>query len=162
MAYVTLVSDYKSPFRKRKLEDKKYLAAMAAGYKLEKDGKRPDINTRNLMAGKVGNVIAAIKKYNEIQYDEDFETLLSVKTLISDIRKFNDKKDKTILELEKAVVLTTGKLDKLVSTKKALEDILDLRDEPPTTPDGVSPIEGDDIVDEGSLSILEKVNQGII
>ena len=163
MDYCALLTDYKSPFRKLKLEDRKYHAAMAAGYKLEKDGKRPDMNARNLMADKVGNVIAAIKKYNEIQYDEDFETLLSVKGLITDIRKFNEKKDKNIQELEKAVNLTTGKLDKLVQTKKALEDILELREEVPTSPNSEFALgEEEGVTDESQLSVLEKLNQGMI
>jgi len=164
MDYVALATDYKSPFRKLAIEDKKYQAAMVAGYKLKKDGKAPDTNTANLLNDKVGNVVAAIKRYKELMRDEDREVDLSIGKLIEDIRVLNSKENKTALEIEKAVNLTTGKLDKLLETRRKVREILELREEPPTTPNGtaLSLEEGDDVVDEGTLSVLEKLNQGMI
>lgn len=164
--YVALLTDYKSPFRKLGIEDKKYQAAVTAGYKLEKDGKRLDMNGRNLVAGKVGNVEAAIKKYRELQKDEDYETLLSLSVLIGQIRDLNAKPDKTVLELEKAVAISTGKLDKLVETKKKLENIIEKREDFPTeaqdNPGAFLADPDDEFVSESSLSVLDKVNAGIL
>src|SRR5688572_32345531 len=67
MRYVILATDYKSPMRKLNAADKKTRAAMEAGYKMEKDGKRLDMNGRNLIAGKNEKVEKAIKKYKILQ-----------------------------------------------------------------------------------------------
>jgi hypothetical protein len=162
MTYVILVSDYKTPFRKLAIEDKKYYSAVEAGYKLEKDGKRLDMNARNLVAGKVGAVEGAIKYYiNSLQKDEDYEALRSIGILIAQIVELNAKPEKTIVELEKAVTLTVGKLDKLIETKKRLEEILDMREDPIMTTSLGTP-DDPDTVDESTLSTLSKVNQGIL
>lgn len=161
MRYVILSTDYKSPFRKLSPEDRKYQAAVTAGYKFEKGStKLLDINARNVVAGKVGTIIAAINKYNAIQKDEDYETLQSVNMLISQIREFNNNPDKTILELEKCVNLVTGKLDKLIETKKKIEAILELRDEEQVDPSlGLEPSgDAEAALDEESLPFLSRYN----
>lgn len=163
MTYVILVADYKSPFRKRAIEDRKYYAAVEAGYKMEKDGKRLDMNGRNLVAGKVANVEAAIRYYREtLQRDEDYEALLSIGMLIAQIRELNAKPEKTVAELEKAVTLTVGKLDKLIETKKRLEEILDMREDAVTDVASGDASDDPDITDESDLPTLSKVNQGIL
>jgi hypothetical protein len=164
MSYVILVADYKTPFRKLSLEDKKYHAAIESGYKLEKDGKRLDMNARNLVAGKVGAVEAAIRYYREsLQKDEDYETLLSIGTLIAQIRELNAKPEKSIPELEKAVGLTIGKLDKLVETKKRLEEILDMREDHVAETQAAGTGEDTDgVIDEDNLPTLSRINEGLI
>jgi len=157
MRYVILSTDYSSPFRKMTVEDRNHQAAVTAGYKYEKDGTRLDMNARNLVEGKTGSVQAAIKKYREIQHDDDYETLQSVSKLIADVRAFNNKKDKNVNELDKAVSMTTGKLDKLMATKKAIEDIIGARENLPTDPKE-NIVADNDLVDEGSLSLLDKEN----
>lgn len=161
MQYVVLATDYRSPFRKLTIEDRKKEAALSAGYKLETTGKRLDNNARNLVQGKVGNVEAAVKKYRELQRDEDYETLLSLSTLIAQVREANNLPNKNMADLKAVVDMNIGKLDKLMKTKKELEDILEMREDEPLTDQTIASIE-DDTVDEGSLSILAKVNQGII
>lgn len=162
MVYVILVADYKTPFRKISLDDKKYHSALAAGFKLEKDGKRLDMNARNLISGKVPSVEAAIQYYREtLQKDEDYETLLSVGTLIAQIRELNAKPEKTIQELEKAVTLTVGKLDKLIETKKKIEEIIGMREDAVSENQAGAP-EDPDTVDESTLPTLSKLNQGLI
>jgi hypothetical protein len=74
MLYVILAVDYKSPFRKLAPLDRKAKAAQEAGWKMEADGKRLDMNGRNLVNGKVASVERAIKKYNMLQKNEDYET----------------------------------------------------------------------------------------
>lgn len=159
MTYVVLATDYKTPFRKLPIEQRKYYAALEAGYKLEKDGKRLDNNARNLVNGNTGSVEAAIKKYMILQRDEDYETLLSVSNLIAQIRDFNNKPDKTKDELKAAVEMNVSKLDKLIETKKKIEDILDMREDPvmPNTDN-----ESDSMVEDDNLSLLAQVNMGKI
>jgi hypothetical protein len=157
MAYVMLSTDYKSPFRKLSSDEKRYQAAVAAGYKFQEGTTRLDTNGKNLVAGKVGTVAAAITKYNEIQKDEDYETLLSVSLLISQIRELNNKTDKTVKELETAVNLNVGKLDKLIETKKRLEEILDMRDEEEIDPSLNQ--QGDDgTINVDDLPLLSQLN----
>lgn len=160
MVYTILVTDFKSPFRKLSLEEKKEKAAITAGFKLEKDGKRLDMNARNLVQGKVGTVEAGIKKYKELQRDEDYETLLSLSALISQIRAMNNKSDKDVAELAKVVDMNL-KLSKLVEEKRKIEEILDLREDAPSDPTG-SIQDDDESVDESNLPVLSLLNQGII
>ncbi len=159
MTYVILATDYKSPFKKLSADERKFQAALSAGYKLDHTGKRLDTNGRNLVQGKVGTVVAAINKYNDLQKDDDYETLLSVTLLISQIRELNNRPDKTVAELEKAVNLNVGKLDKLVETKKKLEQILDMREEEEIDPSLGGDSTGDDgLVNQDDLPLLSQIN----
>ncbi len=160
MSFVILSTDYKTPFRKQDIDKQKYLAALESGYKLEKDGKRLDMNGRNVVAGKDGRVEAARTYYkSELDKDDDYATLLSLSTLISQIREFNNKPDKTPNDLTIAVNLNVGRLDKLMETKKKLEEILDMREDSPAP---ASLPQDDDTIDESQLSVLAKVNEGIL
>lgn len=152
--YVAFATDYRSPFRKLAPEERRLQAALTAGYKYQKDGKRPDTNTRSLIEGKTTAVIAAIRKYNELQKDEDYETLLSISTLIGQIRELNAKKDKNLNELEKAVKMTS-QLKPLMETKKHLEDLLEFREDP--VPTGTI-VEDDGLISEEHLSLLDQEN----
>lgn len=160
MTFVILTADYKSPFRKLTPEDRKLQAALIAGYKMEPDGKRPDTNTRNLINGKTTNVEAALKKYNELQRDEDYETLISLNKLIGQIREFNNKPDKTATELKTAVDMNVQKLDKLIETKQKIEELLDMREEEPAKLTSTPAVALS--VDEENLPFLAKVNAGMI
>ncbi len=161
MVYIILATDYRSPFRKQSIEERKHQSAIAAGYKLETTGKRLDNNARNLVQGKVGNVEAGIKKYRELQRDEDYETLLSLSSLIAQVRDANNLPNKSMNDLKAVVDMNIGKLDKLMKTKKELEDVLEMREDEPLQDQTIAPDE-DGTVDEGSLSILAKQNQGLI
>ena len=159
MTYVILTSDYKTPFRKQEPEQQRYLAAIESGYKLEKDGKRLDMNGRNVVAGKDGRVEAARTYYrNELDKDDDYASLLSLNALMAQIRNLNNKPDKNYQELAAAVNLNVDKLDKLMATKKKLEEILDMRDEAPAP----VVLEDEGTIDASQLSLLAQVNEGII
>lgn len=161
MKYVILATDYKSPFRKLSIEERRSQAALAAGYKLEGSGKRLDTNARNLVDGKVGNVEAAIKRYRELQKDEDYETLLSLSALIAQIREANNTPNKSMADLKVVVEMNIGKLDKLMQTKRELENILDMREDQQVAPN-IASSSDEDSIDERSLPILAQLNQGII
>lgn len=154
MTYVALCTDYSGPFRKLSAEECKFQAALEAGYKLEKGTTRLDSNGRSLVGGKVGAVEAAIKRYKELQKDEDYEAWLSLKLLIAQITELNNKKDKTVAELEKAIKFTKD-LPSIMDTKKKLEEILNLRGE------DLHPIAAadDDDVKHDELSTLDLYNE---
>jgi hypothetical protein len=158
MKYVILSTDYKSPFRKLSPEARREQAAISAGYKIEKDTNRLDMNGRNVVDGKVGSIAAAIVQYNKMQKDDDYETLLSINELISQIRQANNLKDKSMDDLKKVVEMNIGKLDKLVETKKKLEEILDMRDEEVGDPAFLSGQE-DGTINEDDLPTLSQYNE---
>jgi hypothetical protein len=159
MEYVILAFDYKTPFRKQSWQERKRLAALEAGYKLEKDGKRLDINGRNTVEGKVAAIERARKKYETLQKDEDYESLLGLSKLISDIRALNNKSDKDLAELEKAVKFSL-QLPALMKAKKELEDILDRREDEVAEVESDKP--ADEEIDVSKMSILAQLNEDYI
>lgn len=159
MTYVILVTDYKSPLRKLTPEERKEQAALIAGYKMDKEGKRLDTNARNLVQGKIKSVEEAVDRYKLLQKDEDYETLLALNTLIAQIRELNSKPDKNFQELAAAVNINVQKLDKLMETKKRIEELLDMReDEPSAVIENVKQEE----IEEENLPILSKLNAGML
>ncbi len=156
MKYVILAFDYKSPFRKLEWSKRKEQAALAAGYKLEKDGKRLDRNGRAIVSGANKAVEIARKYYNTISKDEDYETLLGLSKLITDIKELNAAPNKSLQELEKAVKFSK-ELPALMKAKKELEDILEMRE------DEVTDIGAEQSQEESqpvmSMSILAQLNE---
>lgn len=158
MTYVILAFDYKTPFRKLEWQKRKEQAALEAGYKLEKGGKRLDINGRNVVEGKNAGIEKARKRYNIIQRDEDYETLLGLSKLITDIRDLNAKPQKELQELEKAVKFSKD-LPALMKAKKELEDILEMREDE-ITDVGTEPAKTEeDAIVVSNLSILAQLNE---
>lgn len=156
MVYVILSTDYKSPMRKLKADEKKKRAALEAGYKMEKDGKRLDMNGRSVTTGKNDKVERAIKKYKILQKDEDFETILGLSRLINDIREFNVAPNKSATEIEKAIKFSKD-LPTLLKAKREIEDILEMReDEVTDVPEATN---ADMEVKESALSILATINE---
>ena len=158
MTYVILATDYKSPLRKLSPDERKQQAAVIAGYKLDK--KNPtklDTNGKNLIQGKVPSIESAIARYRALQKDEDYETLISLNTLISQIRELNEKPDKNWQELAAAVNMNVQKLDKLIETKKKIEELLDMRDDEPIEDTTVASTTSED-----NLPILAQLNAGML
>lgn len=87
MTTIILVFDYKSPFRQKPQKDRWKLAFLAAGY-VPEEGKGSVFNMRcrEMQDGKHTKVNAAIKKYLEIQHDEDIELLETVQHQINTIK----------------------------------------------------------------------------
>lgn len=157
MEYVILAFDYKTPFRKLNWDKRKDMAAQEAGYKLEKDGKRLDMNGRNATDGKNAAIEKARKKYQIMQKDEDYESLLGLSKLMSDIRELNGTSNKSLTELEKAVKMSL-QLPALMKAKKELEDILEMREdeEPEIEATVATPAEEDNIK---NFAILAQLNE---
>lgn len=127
MTFVCLVADRKSPLRTLPEKERREKAARIAGWPTE--GTRLDRNGRDVVAGKVPTIEAAIAKYNELQYDEDQVTLDTINHQIHEIRDYlksdkNEAKDKG-KALEQAAKL--GKqLPELVEAKHRLEELLQI------------------------------------
>jgi len=128
MRYIMLVDWYGSPLRLLKSEDRKFRAALMAGYKLEKDGKRLDMNGRNLIDGKVGNIEAARKVMALIQYDNEREIVKAMDSQIEQIIDFLNKLNKSAQELDKATQMMS-KLPTILENRKKIIEILNFRDE---------------------------------
>jgi hypothetical protein len=128
MKYVMLVDWFRSPLRMMKIEDRKLKAALMVGYKLEKGGSRPDVNTRNVIDGKVGSIEAARKVMKEIQFDFDRDLLDTINFQIEEIKAFLRLPNKTTQQLDKAVQFVQ-KLPALYETRVKLKEILGMRDE---------------------------------
>jgi len=127
MRYIMLVDWYGSPLRLMKSDNRKLKAALMAGYKMEKDGVKPDLNTRNLIAGKVASVEAGRRAMREIQHDNEMDLKEALDTQIDEVINFFKKPDKTALELDKAVNLMT-KLPTILKTKREILELLNFRE----------------------------------
>lgn len=127
MTFVCLVADRKTPLRTLPERERREKAARIAGWPTE--GTRLDRNGRDVVAGKVPSIEAAIAKYNEYQYDEDQVTLDTINHQIHEIRDYlksdkSEAKDKG-KALEQAAKL--GKqLPELVEAKQRLEELLQI------------------------------------
>jgi len=128
MTYVAFASDYQSPFRQLPLKQRKEKAILQAGYRVDSDGKRPDKNARDIIAGKNPKINAAIRKYMDIQYDEDHENINAYDTQLGEIRAFFKKPGKDPDDLKRAVDMMKVYKD-LVKTRKDLLKSLGLRDD---------------------------------
>lgn len=157
MSYVILAFDYGTPFRKLEWQERKKQAALEAGYKLEKGGKRLDVNGRNTVEGKVAAIEKAKKKYETLQKDEDYESLLGLSKLIADIRELNNKPQKTVQELEKAVKFSL-QIPALMKAKKELEELLDRREDEVTDVGAVEKPAEEEIT-LSNLSLLAQLNE---
>lgn len=153
MKYVMLVEWHGTPLRRMKKDDRKYKAALMAGYKLEKDGSRPDMNMRNLLAGKVATIEAALREMKSLQHDSEQEIMEAFDTQIDEIIAFFKKPNKTIIELEKATKMMSI-LPTILQQRKAILEILNFRDENVVNTD-----EGPLKEPEIKLSILDEYNE---
>jgi hypothetical protein len=127
MKYVMLVAWYKSPLRMKDLEDRKFKAAIWAGYKLEKDSNRPDVNMRNVITGKVATIEAAIRAMRALNPNE-WKIVEGMQCQIDEILDVFKKPGKTIVEIEKAAKLM-GLLPELLKRKKEVLEILNFSDQ---------------------------------
>jgi hypothetical protein len=140
MMAVALIADYESPFRTLPEKERREKAAKAAGYNLEKDGKRLDINGRNVVDKKVATIEQAINAYRDMQYNEQRAMLEAIDAQIQEtmeimkmpktevVKKTINKGESVIKEYytpielaEKAMKLGKG-LAELKETKQKLEE----------------------------------------
>lgn len=153
LRYIFFVDWYKSPYRLLPIDDRKYKAVLRAGYKLESDGKRLDMNARNMVDSKVQNVEIGRSVFKSLQYDLEREVKETLDLQIQEILRFMRSPGKSTAELDKAVKWTAN-LGAILENRKKIIEILNLRDG-----DSVIAVEEIDEEEIDSLSILEQFNE---
>ena len=121
MKYVCLAYDYDSPLASIPLKQRKIEAALQAGYKRD---ARPGYNSLDGAAtravnGDVKAIQSAIKKFLEIQYDLEKETLKALEAQLAEFIEFAKKKGKD----EKQLALAEKLMDKMPTRLKQLKQL---------------------------------------
>jgi len=153
LRYIFLLYDIESPFIKMRFVDRKAKAALEAGYRKEKDGKRFDKNARQVLDGKTRRVNAAIQEFKTIQLaaNTNYAVLAALKAqidrTITFIETASSESAKELLDINK---LATG-LEGLIQTKLNIERLLNVEDT-------IEDDENQEMVD--NLSMLDKLNAG--
>jgi hypothetical protein len=147
LTYIALAFDYDSPFRKLPREDWKEKSALKAGYKYEKDGKRPDKNMRELLQGKVDTVVAGILEYSTLQYDADKEMAEAMDSQIAQFVAFLKKDNKTDKERDEALAYA-----------KALPELKKKKDELRRSIENVGETLEEELDELGHISTLDRVH----
>ena len=152
LKFIFLVYDYETPFKKLPLDQKKEAVALRVGFKMEKDRKIFDKNARDIMNGNNRKANEALKKFKELIYDEDKETLRSLDDLISNIRVEIRAPGKNAQDMKNKAQLAKD-LPALASTRKQLAQILEVKE---------SDVEEEEDKDDTKTSTLELVNEGLL
>jgi len=87
LLYIALAHDYHTPLRTLNVIERKQKAAVLAGYRMEKSGKRLDKNARDVTDGKNDAIEAGIYAYIASLGDQDRETLEAFDTQIQYFRE---------------------------------------------------------------------------
>lgn len=144
MKYVCLVYDYGSPYRNMGLQERKVKALLEGGFKMERDGKRPDKYAREVMNGKWPKVQDAIKEFMGMQLDEDKELGDSINAQIKEMRDFL-KRPKENEQQWNIAIKILEKMPKILKDRKEVFDILEMREQ----------------LNEASVSMSEEAEQPI-
>jgi hypothetical protein len=129
MKYVAMYVDYLSPIRQQPDGERKRLAALAAGYPPQSThDKTFQPKVREMINGQKPKVEAAIKKYRELQYNEDRELLRLYQTHIDNIKTIVNSPTDDVDEAKKrgAMLLTIPELRK---SQRELARTVGLEDE---------------------------------
>jgi hypothetical protein len=127
MTAVALIADYGSPLRSLPDKDRRAKAAEIAGYGME--GTRLNRNGRSIVYGEVASVERAIKKYREIQYDEDKAMLEAIESQIQEAMELMAMDKKEACRISKVTTKKDGTstseeyIDSVAAVKLASEAI---------------------------------------
>lgn len=150
--YVILVYDYDSPYRQQPLDERKVRVAKDVGYSYNPDtSKITEREGKNIINNDIPDVVRAIKKYRELQYDEERDLLMAYDEQLLQFKEFFRKKGKTEDEIKLALAITK-QYNELISDRKAMIESLGLK--------GEIGDEEDEFADE-ALSLIDQVNMGI-
>lgn len=129
MEFVILVADYQSPLRQHPEKKRRELAVLAAGGKVQNANHAAlDLRSRELVEGKNEKVELAIRKYRQIQHNDDKEMLDVISTQIEAIKTTVLAPSADVDELAKRNKLLQTIPD-LIETKKRLARITGIEDE---------------------------------
>lgn len=128
MFFVILVADtdWDNPLRTFPEKQRREKAAIAAGYLMEADGKRPDKNARDIINGKLDKVEKAIAEYRNLHFDEDEANLAAINQQIQEARELMqmDKEKAANKDYEKAFVLA----EKAMKLGQSIHKLVETRD----------------------------------
>lgn len=130
LRYIFLLYDLGSPYIKMGFKDRKEKAALEAGYRKEKDGKRFDKNARHVLDGKSRRVNAAIQEFKQIQLaaNTNYAVLAALKAQIDRTVSFLETTSTTdpgdMLKINKLAT----ELEGLIKAKLSIEKLLDVVD----------------------------------
>jgi hypothetical protein len=139
LKWIFFVYDYESPYRKIPFDQRKDLVADKYLFS-ETKGTKFDKLCKEALVGKYPPVQKAIAAFKEMQYDDDRETLESIKLGIRDLREMFRMPATTFKEAKEKADLG-GKIRQLAEEKKMLEQLFELRD---------SSDDGDDVTRQSS------------
>lgn len=127
MKFICLVYGHKTPLKNLAVGERKIEALKECGFPPTPKGRPLKIVT-DLMENRTNEVIDAIKRFNQLQYDEDRDTYEAYCEQIQDFKNFLRKPDKDEKELAKALQIMKI-LDELIDKKKVIAEKLNLNDE---------------------------------
>lgn len=127
MKYIALVYDIQSPLVKGRLpiNDRKIKAIDIAGFEPTPKG-RPSKIVSDLMDVRTTAIANAIKRYKEIQFDEDMDTLEAYSEQLQEFKELLRKKGKEDKELDRALKIMK-EYPGLVELKKTLAEKLSIK-----------------------------------
>jgi transcription elongation factor GreA-like protein len=143
LKWIFLVYDWEGPYRKIPLEKRREIVAIKNLFS-ENRRTKFDKYVEKMLKGEVSEVNQGIAAFKEQQYDEDRETLESLKECIRDLRNMMKKEAKDFKDA-KAKAELAKKLREMAEEQKKLEELFQFRD-------GVD--QEDDV--ERSASILDE------
>lgn len=126
LKYVFLTYDFGTPFKQQAFKDRRFKAAIEAGYKMEQTRDYPDKTTRKLLNKAFPHVEAAIVAFKGIRRDIDREALESYDIQLEEMNAFLQREKITDKDWDIAIKIV-DKMPKFLKTRKDLIDLLDLR-----------------------------------
>lgn len=120
---LVLYADYRSPFRQKPSKERFRLAAIEAGCSVDSHHHNQlEKRVREWIDGKNKYWNAALKRYMEMQHDEDRVALAAIDAQIANVYKMLEKETDDIAELEKrGKVLKT--LPEMLRTKREIAQV---------------------------------------
>jgi hypothetical protein len=127
MKYIALVYDIQSPLVRGRLpiEERKRQAISIAGFEPTPKG-RPSKQVLDLTDVRTQAVANAIKKYKEIQFDDDLDTLEAYSEQLTEFKEILRKKGKEDKDLDRALKIMK-EYPNLVELKKILAEKLSIK-----------------------------------
>ena len=148
MRFVMLVADYDSPLKQHPERKRREMALLAVGFTTEETKHTTlDSKARAIRDGKNEKIEAALKKYKEIQFNEDKETLMVINTQIESIKRavMEPTTDATILKARNALL---DGLPDLIEVKKKIARMSNITEEV---------FENETTTDSRPMSLIDKV-----
>lgn len=128
MKYICKVYDPESLLARMPIKERKLRALVEAGFNLEKDGRRPDKNAREMMNGKYEHVQLAIREYQKIlPPDENKELAMAVQTQLDEMKAFLKREKKTEGEWRIAIVILKD-MPKILKDRNEIFELLGQRE----------------------------------